>query len=485
MGRRLIGFYSVGLLVAFLALSLSSCPDIDLRRIVEDKIRGVYYVNLSDLEISQGTLSPSFRADVTSYSSWVQSAVASITVFPTAMDNGASIDVNGSATQSRTASSSIELSPGPNTIMIHVTSEDRTANKTYVIELYRAVGLPKTGQSVSYGAGDDGDLEKGLVWPSPRFVDSGDGTITDNLTALTWVRNGNLMVTRDPDFDTDDTANDGAVTWQHALDYVALLNSGNYANHSDWRLPNRKELRSLANYGQSDSVSWLNDQGFLGVEWDNSYWASTTYVPLASLAMIVDMDVGGTATWPKSQTGYVLAVRAGESGGQVGLPRTGQSLCYNSSGNVLSCTDTGQDGDLQQGIAWPGPRFVDNGNGTITDRLTGLMWDQNGNRAGGSRTWDQALSDCSSLSLGGHSDWRLPNYSELESLINAGEADSAAWLNARGFSGVMGGYGNLYWSSTTLGAYTTTAWHIQLSYGFATNEAKTNSHYALAVRDGQ
>jgi hypothetical protein len=484
MGRRVITIGASGLVLALQVLTLSSCPDMNLRKIVEDKITGVYYVNLSDLEISQGTLSPSFRADATSYSAWIQSAVASITVTPTAMDNGASIAVNGIITQSGTNSSTIALSPGQNTVQIQVTSEDRTATKTYMIALYKALGLPKTGQSIIYSAGDDGDLEKGFAWPIPRFVDNGDGTITDNLTALLWVRNGNLMITRDPAFDTDETSNDGAVTWQHALDYIALLNSANFANHSDWRLPNRRELRSLAHYGQ-DSVSWLNEQGFIAVEWDNCYWTSSTYVPLPSDAMIADMPYGDTMIWPKSLTGYVLPVRAGESGGQVMLPKTGQSLCYNSSGNVLSCINTGQDGALQRGIAWPTPRFVDNGDGTITDRLSGLMWDQNGNRAGAPRTWDQALSDCNILSLGGYNDWRLPNFNELESLINSGEADSATWLNAQGFSGVVGGSGNLYWSSTTFLAHTSTAWHVQMSYGFAMNDVKTGSHYVLAVRDGQ
>ena len=88
------------------------------------------------------------------------------------------------------------------------------------------------------------------------------------------------------------------------------------------------------------------------------------------------------------------------------------------------------------GVAWPTPRFTDNGNGTITDNLTGLMWDKTGNRFGWSQ-WAQALTDCNDLSLGDHSDgWRLPNVNELKSLLNDGQADSAAWLNEQGFSNV-------------------------------------------------
>ncbi len=127
-----------------------------------------------------------------------------------------------------------------------------------------------------YVAGDDGDLEMGVAWPSPRFTDNNNGTITDNLTGLMWVENGNLMITENPGFDNDGTSNDGKVTWQHALDYVALLNSENYATYTDWRLPNRKELRSLINYQEGDqAATWLNSQGFSNVMADG-YWTSTT-----------------------------------------------------------------------------------------------------------------------------------------------------------------------------------------------------------------
>ena len=65
-----------------------------------------------------------------------------------------------------------------------------------------------------------------------------------------------------------------------------------------------------------------------------------------------------------------FSVRAGT----VNVARTGQTTCYDSDGNVIDCAGTGQDGDIQAGVAWPSPRFVDNGDGTITDMLTGLMW---------------------------------------------------------------------------------------------------------------
>src|SRR5512137_2076387 len=57
-----------------------------------------------------------------------------------------------------------------------------------------------------------------------------------------------------------------------------------------------------------------------------------------------------------------------------GIPQTGQTACYDGTGVVIPCPGSGQDGELRPGVSWPVPRFIDHGNGTVTDRLTGLMW---------------------------------------------------------------------------------------------------------------
>ncbi len=95
-----------------------------------------------------------------------------------------------------------------------------------------------------------------------------------------------------------------------------------------------------------------------------------------------------------------------------------------------------------------------------------------------------ALTYANSLTIDVHSDWRLPNVTELESLINAEEADSAVWLNlpAQGFSSVQAGY---YWSATTYAPFTTDAWRVYMGNGKVSISAKTNSNYVLAVRSGQ
>ncbi|MBW1812442.1 MAG: DUF1566 domain-containing protein, partial [Deltaproteobacteria bacterium] len=141
--------------------------------------------------------------------------------------------------------------------------------------------VEKSGQTTSYTSSDDGDLEKGVVWPDPRFVDNGDGTVTDNLTGLMWLENANCMGST-TGFDTDGTPNDGLVKWTRALDFIAALNLGTYSCgctgngvYDDWRLPNIKELLSLIDYSQVapalqiDNIFDMPAQSF-------DYWSSTT-----------------------------------------------------------------------------------------------------------------------------------------------------------------------------------------------------------------
>jgi hypothetical protein len=77
--------------------------------------------------------------------------------------------------------------------------------------------------------------------------------------------------------------------------------------------------------------------------------------------------------------------------------------------------------------------FEDNGDGTVTDTKSGLMWQKNRSNQGW--TWHGAGKYCGGLSLGGHSDWRLPSKDELVSLWNHGGFHSTESV--------------FYWSSET------------------------------------
>jgi len=83
------------------------------------------------------------------------------------------------------------------------------------------------------GSGQDAEFGKGVPWPSPRFEEKGD-VVLDHLTGLTWTQNANPT--------------EFPLKWQEALDYISNLNSKGTFGYSDWRLPNRQELRSLISY---------------------------------------------------------------------------------------------------------------------------------------------------------------------------------------------------------------------------------------------
>ena len=109
----------------------------------------------------------------------------------------------------------------------------------YVIGGGKSASVPKTGQTTSYGTRDDGALQKGVAWPTPRFTDNQNGTVTDNLTRLIWMKKANAFGTK--------TWADALTTANGLAAPAAGLTDGSKAG--DWRLPNRKELQSLVDFG--------------------------------------------------------------------------------------------------------------------------------------------------------------------------------------------------------------------------------------------
>jgi hypothetical protein len=168
------------------------------------------------------------------------------------------------------------------------------------------------------------------------------------------------------------------------------------------------------------------------------------------------------------------------SGGAIALPKTGQTTCFNAAGGVIGCAGTGQDGELQAGIAAPNPRFVVDGTGNcVTDNLTGLMWVRAPSAT--PANWTTALTNANGLTLCGFSDWRLPNRRELRSLVNYGVSDNAALLNTQGFTGVQAGF---YWTSSSLAAGASNAWVVNMR-GDVSSQPKNVTGFVWPVRAGQ
>ena len=169
------------------------------------------------------------------------------------------------------------------------------------------VPLPRTGQTNSYYAADDGALQRGKKWPTARFV-AGTGLmstcIIDNLTGLMWAKDASLY---------------GQMTWSNAVTNCHALTTLGGTN--DWRLPNVRELRSLLDYGQYEPALPAGHP-FTNVMWnaaplDKFYWTSTTYViPKSwpdpydvSNALCVNMRNAASLKRKKSLPGYVWPVR--------------------------------------------------------------------------------------------------------------------------------------------------------------------------------
>ncbi len=172
--------------------------------------------------------------------------------------------------------------------------------------------VEKTGQTETYATGDDGDLEKGLAWPNPRFTDNADGTVTDNLTGLIWLKNANCF---------------GPKYWYDALVDSNSLADGNCgltdeSVAGDWRLPNIKELQSLIHYGvhgpalpNTDGTGkWAEGDPFTAVVFvDNKrYWSSTTTSIDTNFAFEILIGMGYVGAVPKETVlRYVWPVRSG------------------------------------------------------------------------------------------------------------------------------------------------------------------------------
>ncbi len=172
------------------------------------------------------------------------------------------------------------------------------------------------------------------------------------------------------------------------------------------------------------------------------------------------------------------------------LPATGQTICYSDESTAIDCASTeypGQDGYYRAGCTNEG-RFIDHGDGTVTDTCIGLMWqkdtadiDGSGDIGDGDMVlWKDALQYCENLEFAGYTDWRLPNVRELQSIADYQRSNPA-------IDPVFGAVSNWYWSSTTFPLYPGHAWSVGFVLGRVINDRykPEEPYYARAVRNAQ
>jgi len=165
-------------------------------------------------------------------------------------------------------------------------------------------GLPKTGQVTMYRMGDDARYEAGW-WQGRSNVGNRERWITkrialyyiivDRATGLMWAKDGNGV----------GCGNGGIFTWNDAIDYA---NGLTFANFSDWRLPNFKELSSIVEH--IGMAPFIPEPPFSNTISDN-YWSSTTDPLVTTRALIVRFDIGIGTLALKTSSYYIRAVRGG------------------------------------------------------------------------------------------------------------------------------------------------------------------------------
>ncbi len=326
--------------------------------------------------------------------------------------------------------------------------------------------LPDTGQTTCYS---DKGMGKVIACPPPEdqlaqdgsyiinpqsYTINSNGTVSDNNTWLMWQQQ-------------DDG---GFRTWDGANSYCENLNLGGY---TDWRLPAKEELESIVNYGQYnpaiDSTVFPNTKSY-------NYWSSTAYPSRnASAAFYVHFGSGiefsDTCTWKR---------RAGGGGWGVEFEYLqGGNVNFNNktNGYYVRCV---RGGPLVFG------NFMDNGNSTVTDLSTGLTWQQGETE---SMKWGAALGYCEGLSLGGYSDWRLPDVRELESLIDNTRVYPS--INTTFFPNVYSDnycsdyQSFFYWTSTSSPSDTDNKLTVSFERGFTTSHNKRDrDNFVRCVQGG-
>lgn len=236
----------------------------------------------------------------------------------------------------------------------------------YPMGAWSEVSLPDTSQTVSTTAtfGEDSDYTTAPAANPQSFTNNGNGTITDNVTGLMW-----------------QSVDAGEMTWENAINNASAQTTGGY---TDWRLPNPHELFSIMNHQNGNPAAM-----------------DTTYFPLNG--------AGAEYWWSRDPFGNSTTnVWCVNSGGGLGPKPKAETISAGGAFRYHARYVRGAQNNNTH-------NYVNNGDGTITDTDTSLMWTQ---LPSSSMPWDSALTYAEGLTTGGYSDWRMPNIKELQTLTD-------------------------------------------------------------------
>lgn len=348
------------------------------------------------------------------------------------------------------------------------------------------IASPKEGERF-YGQ----DAQYGGVAFS--FSDHGDGTVTDNNTGLMWQQ----------------VPYEGMVSFSGAAEYCETLT---LAGHDDWRIPSAKELFSLTDFEPEVKCPCLDTHYFQfpprskqgggppGGGPQGSPPAGGQGGPQGGTPSGGDTNSHGAANYtpPSPRGGEEGAV--GKDQGQfwtrnlykVGTTHGGAETGFgvnHVSGHIKGYPtsednpDRGKRVRAVRGNAYLVNEFVDNGDGTISDLATGLMWMKDD--YGQSIMWEEALAYCENMEFAGYDDWKLPNVKELHSIVDYSGVYPA--VNPKFFNSTKAedeNYHTWLWTNTSANegdGGDGSAWYV--SFGKAVGLDGLDTHGAGAVRE--
>jgi Protein of unknown function (DUF1566) len=275
----------------------------------------------------------------------------------------------------------------------------------------------------------------------PGYVVSEDGlTVYDEITGLTWVfgpdTNGDGVVESPED----------KLTWSGAQAHPTTLNAADFGGYDDWRLPTIKELYSLILFSGEDVMpeAPTGETPFIDTDVFEFVYGNTE-----ANERVIDSQYASSTLYVGNSVEGQLLFGVNFADGRIKgygltMPGMGDKTFF-----VQCCR-----GNPDYGVNG----FADNGDGTVRDTATGLMWMQDDSAQG--MIWEEALAWTEARNAEtylGYSDWRLPNIKELQSIVDYTRSPattaSAAIDPVFNSTGITNEAGEddyaFYWSGTT------------------------------------
>lgn len=287
-------------------------------------------------------------------------------------------------------------------------------------------GLPKTGQTTEYQTGDDGTYKAGLPLSGARFIDNGDGTISDVVTSLQWIKQPELIIPG-ASIRADNQIQAAKSTWANDTAYSAA------------------DLVT----DSADSTFWICAVAHTSLAGSSGTWATST----SYTAGVVVTDGDDSSIW------LCASSHTSASSGTFSDDRTANPSYWSSYDPSFSADRTAHPTYWRQTV-W-------------TSSAAGLT-------SPSSMDWSTSITNCEGLEYAGHSDWRLPNIEELMSIVDYEHSSPA--IDTSFFPNMQSNY---YWSGSSYAPYSYYAWYVNFYGGSVGSVGKYSSSYVLPVRSSQ